>query len=102
MMNDNISTAQSRQEKTSSGLRDRLFATLDGVIAGKVEKEQVEAIVFLSQEILKSAKVDLEFEAKAQERLQLQFKIEQERRESVNMITNIIDDIGDEDEKLDE
>ena len=47
------------KSSTSEGLRERLFATLDGVMNGTVKKEQVEAVCYISQEILKSAKVDL-------------------------------------------
>ena len=95
-----MSTPQQRQAQSSAGLRDRLFATLDAVIAGEVDKEQVEAVCYVSQEILKSAKVDLEFEAMAQERLKLQHKIEQERGESMRLLSNIIEECDEIEEVL--
>ena len=85
-------TPQERQAQSSAGLRDRLFATLDAVIAGEVGKDEVEAVCFVSQEILKSAKVDLEFEAMAQEKLKLLHKIEKEKGESVALLGNLIED----------
>ena len=90
-----ISTPQERQAQSSAGLRDRLFATLDAVIAGDIDKEQVEAVCFVSQEILKSAKVDLEFEAMGQERLKLQHKIERERNEGIALLANVIEEATD-------
>jgi len=90
-----ISTPQERQAQSSAGLRDRLFATLDAVIAGDIDKEQVEAVCFVSQEILKSAKVDLEFEAMGQEKLKLQHKIERERNEGIALLANVIEEATD-------
>ncbi len=88
----NQSTPQERQAQSSAGLRDRLFATLDAVIAGEVKKEQVEAVCFISQEILKSAKVDLEFEAMAQEKLKLMHKLEKEKNEGIALLSNVIEE----------
>ncbi len=88
-----ISTPQERQAQSSAGLRDRLFATLDAVIAGTVQKEEVEAVCFISQEILKSAKVDLEFEEMAQKKLRLQFDIEKERNEGIMMLGNVMSEV---------
>jgi len=87
-----ITTPHQRQAQSSEGLRTRLFATLDAVIEGKVEKEQVEAVCHLSQEILKSARVDLEFEEKAMDRLRLQHKLELEKNQSIALLTNVIDE----------
>lgn len=83
-------TPNERQSKSSSGLRDRLFLMLDGVIAGKIEKEQVEGVCYISQEILKSAKVDLEFEAMAQSKMRLVHEIDMERNESTKLLTTTI------------
>ena len=88
-------TPQERQAQSSAGLRDRLFATLDAVIAGEIDKEQVEAVCFVSQEILKSAKVDLEFEAMAQDKLKLMHKLEQEKNEGIALLTNVMEDVID-------
>lgn len=90
---DGITTPQQRQAQSSEGLRQRLFDTLDAVIEGKIEKEQVEAVCHLSQEILKSARVDLEFEEKAMEKLKLNHKIEQERQNSLALLSATIEDV---------
>ena len=87
-----MTTPQERQAQSSAGLRERLFATLDAVIAGEVGKDEVEAVCYVSQEILKSAKVDLEFEAMAQERLKLQHKIEKEKNESIALLSNVMEE----------
>lgn len=49
-----------RSEKTNDGLRSRLFDVLDGVIKGDVKIEQVEAVCALSDQIINSARVELE------------------------------------------
>ena len=87
-----VTSPQERQAQSSAGLRDRLFTTLDAVIAGDIDKEQVEAVCYVSQEILKSARVDLEFEAMAQEKLKLQHRLEKEKNESLLMLSNIIEE----------
>ena len=91
-----ITTPQERQAQSSAGLRDRLFATLDAVIAGDIQKEQVEAVCFISQEILKSAKVDLEFEEKAMRKIELQHKLEMEKKDSIKMLTETFIEVTDE------
>ena len=88
-----VTSPQERQAQSSAGLRDRLFTTLDAVIAGDIDKEQVEAVCYVSQEILKSARVDLEFEAMAQEKLKLQHRLEKEKNESLLMLSNIIEEV---------
>lgn len=94
-----MTTPQDRQAQSSAGLRERLFETLDAVIRGDIDKEQVEAVCFVSQEILKSAKVDLEFEAMAQDKIKLMHKLEQEKNEGILMLGNVIGDIDAEQEK---
>jgi hypothetical protein len=93
---NSVSTPQERQAQSSAGLRERLFATLDAVIEGKVKKDEVEAVCYLSQEILKSAKVDLEFEDKALQKIELQHRLEMERRNTVELLNNTIIEIDDE------
>ena len=88
-----ITTPQERQSTSNAGLRDRLFATLDAVIDGEVGKEQVEAVCFISEQIQKSGKLDLEFENAAQERLKLESRLEREKGESIKMLTEIIEEV---------
>ena len=73
---------------TPSGLRDRLFNTLDGVIAGTVNKEQVEAVCHISQEILKSASVELDYQNVAMKHKELDHRMKQE---SIVLLEAVID-----------
>ncbi len=50
------------QKKTAEGLRSRLFDTLDGLIEGKIKTEVVSNVCFISEQILNSAKLELEIE----------------------------------------
>jgi hypothetical protein len=86
-----MTSTQERQAKSSVGLRERLFDTLDAVMEGKIGKEEVECICFISQEIIKSAKVDLEFEAMAHEKIRMQHMIEKERGASISLLGSIMD-----------
>ena len=51
-----------RQNKTADGLRSRLFDTLDALIDGKISSEKVSNVCFISEQILNSAKLELEIE----------------------------------------
>ena len=51
-----------RQNKTADGLRHRLFDTLDALIEGKIKPSTVENICMVSDQILNSAKLELEIE----------------------------------------
>ena len=91
---NNITTPFERQSTSNQGLRDRLFKTLDAVIAGKVGKDEVEAVCFISGEILKSAKVDLEFAESARKNDELSHKI---KVESLDLLGSVIEEsINDE------
>ena len=68
------------QINTSSGLRDKLFETLDKLIEGKINLDYVEGVVAVSEQIITSARLDFEVAVKHQE-----YK---ERRE------NILVDLG--------
>ena len=49
-----------RQEKTLDGLRSRLYDTLDKVIDGKIESANVECICAVSEQIIKSAQLEVD------------------------------------------
>jgi len=51
-----------RQNKTADGLRERLFDTLDALIKNEVSGAKVDSVCMLSDQILKSAKLELEIE----------------------------------------
>ena len=46
--------------KTAEGLRSRLFDALDGLIDGTVPVEKIESICYVSEQIIKTAKIELE------------------------------------------
>lgn len=86
---------QHAKASTSEGLRDRLFHTLDQVIDGKIKKEQVEAVCYISSEILKSARVDLDFEEASQRRLKIELELQREKNDSIKMLSTSISECGD-------
>lgn len=49
-----------KESKTAEGLRDRLFETLDAVIEKKIDLKDVEAICFISEQILKTARIEID------------------------------------------
>ena len=51
-----------RTEKTADGLRSKLFDVLDALIEDKISIEQVEAVCAVSDQIIKSARVELEIQ----------------------------------------
>jgi hypothetical protein len=53
--------------RTSEGLRDRLFTALDLFIDKKVTSKEIEGICYLSEQIIKTANVELEFQKEINE-----------------------------------
>ena len=53
--------------KTSEGLRERLFEALDLFIDKKITGKEVEGICYLSEQILKTANTELEFQKEMNE-----------------------------------
>ena len=79
--------------KTADGLRDRLFDTLDALIDKKIGKNEVESVCYLSEQILKTAEIELNImreveNSKVNER---RFLLEQkkEERESKKMLSEL-------------
>lgn len=58
--------------RTSEGLRDRLFTALDLFIEKKVTSKEIEGICYLSEQIIKTANVELEFQREANESKRLE------------------------------
>ena len=83
--------------KTAEGLRDRLFGALDGIIDGTVDIKKVEAICYTSEQILKSAQIEIDImrERTRGEELANQHAIQMKReeRESIKMLGNTIEAI---------
>jgi hypothetical protein len=90
------------KNKTADGLRDRLFDVLDGIIAGKLKKDDVEAICYTSEQILKSAQIELETFRERNKAVQaerdFQLKLAKEKEDSMVMLSNILNEIEDEEE----
>ena len=81
--------------KTADGLRSRLFDALDKVIDKTISPKEVEAVCFVSEQIIKTARVELEI---AQEqnradvnRRQHELTLKREERESIKMLGNTIE-----------
>ena len=88
--------------KTSEGLRERLFDTLDALIAKKIGKSEVEAVCYISEQIIKTANVELEFaremnRAKQDER-SYQLAMKREEKDSIKLLGNAISYVEDLDD----
>lgn len=83
------------KEKTAEGLRDRLFNALDAVIEKKISKEDVESICYVSDQILKTARHELdvfiEFERVEKQKREDKRIEKKEEKESVLMLKSTID-----------
>lgn len=80
-----------RSEKTSDDLRSRLFDVLDLVIKDKIKLDQVEAVCALSDQIINSAKVELEIQIEQEE---LRRKESLRLNQKIELIGNTIEAIG--------
>jgi len=83
-------TLEVRQDLTSKGLRDRLFGVLDGIIDGKVTPEQVESVCYVSEQMIKSARLDLEVE---QERIKMLRENEERMQNATTLLAETIENI---------
>lgn len=85
--------------KTAEGLRDRLFDTLDALIDKKIGKNEVESICYVSEQILKTAHIELEIAREAQRAIesnrQHELQIKRESRESALLLSRTIEKIKD-------
>ena len=79
-----------RQEKTLDGLRSRLYDTLDEVIKGTVKGPQVECICAVSEQIIKSAKLEVDTLLRLDENKRTE---QREMREAANKLKGVIDAI---------
>ncbi len=53
--------------QTAEGLRNRLFESLDLFMANKITSKEIEGICYLSEQILKTANIELEFQRELNE-----------------------------------
>ncbi len=78
----------SRQENTLDGLRSRLYDTLDEVIKGNVKGDQVECICAVSEQIIKSAKLEVDTLLRLDENKRIERR---EAKEAANKLKGVID-----------
>lgn len=76
--------------RTADGLRDRLFDTLDALIEKKIGKNEVESVCYISEQIIKTAQIELEFSrefnnSKERER-QHELAMKREEKESIKQL----------------
>lgn len=85
--------------KTAEGLRDRLFDTLDALIDKKIGKNEVESICYVSEQILKTAHIELEIAREAQRAIesnrQHELQTKRENREATLLLSKTIEKIKD-------
>ncbi len=82
------------QINTSSGLRDKLFTTLDKLIKGEIELDYVEGVVAISDQIITSARLDFEVAIKHEE-----YRVKKDER--IAQLSEKIDSITFLEEELD-
>lgn len=95
-----------RTDKTAEGLRDRLFDALDRVINKEISQKEVESVCFVSEQIIKTARVELETLQEAHKEKenvrQHQLRMVREQQESVALLENVMDNVLDIEEGEDE
>ena len=85
---------------TAEGLREILFDALNRVINKEITSKEVESVCFISEQMIKTARVELEIYQegnKEQENLrQHQLKMEREHSDNIKMLSESIDTIEEE------
>lgn len=80
--------------KTSEGLRDRLFDTLDALIEKRIGKSEVEAVCYVSEQIIKTAQIELEVAREINRNEELkrhhELAMKREEKESIKMLGTTI------------
>ena len=84
--------------KTSEGLRDRLFDTLDSLIEKKIGKEEVEAVCYISEQIIKTAHIELEFAREFNKNEELkrhhELSMKREEKNSIALLSRTIESVS--------
>lgn len=88
------------ENKTAEGLRSRLFDMLDLIIDKKISPKEVESACFMSEQIIKTARVELEimqeYNREAQNRRQHELTMKREEKETIKLLESTIAEIEDE------
>ena len=74
--------------KTADGLRSRLFDALDSLIEKKMSPQEVESICYLSEQIIKTANVELDLmrESNKEKKNERNFQITLLKREEKKLL----------------
>lgn len=93
----------SKDNATAEGLRSRLFDALDRVINKEITNKEVESICYVSEQIIKTARVELEIMQEAnknnENERQHQLKMSREQGNSIALLENVLEaSIGEGDE----
>ena len=84
-----------KNNSTAEGLRDILFNALNMVISKEISSKEVESICYVSEQIIKTAKVELETyqeTAKEAENIrQHQLRMMREQQDSMRALENVIE-----------
>jgi hypothetical protein len=84
--------------KTAEGLRDRLFDTLDALIDKKIGKSEVESVCYISEQILKTAQIEIEIARESQKAIeserQYQLQLKREAKDAQLMLSRTIESLN--------
>jgi len=80
---------------TAEGLREILFDALNRVINKEITSKEVESVCFISEQMIKTARVELEIyqegNRESENTRQHQLRMERERGDSIKMLSESID-----------
>lgn len=92
--------------KTADGLRDRLFDALDAVIEKKISTKEVEAICYVSEQIIKTAQTELEIYREQTRREEIAnnhtLAMKREEKETIKLLGKTIQSVEVLDEDISE
>ncbi len=85
---------------TAEGLREILFDTLNRVINKEITAKEVESVCFVSEQMIKTARVELEIyqegNKEAENQRQHQLKMTREQGDSIKMLGSVMDGVVEE------
>lgn len=86
--------------KTPDGLRDRLFETLDALIKKEISSKEVESVCYLSEQIIKTGQLELDFLRAKEEMIRSEreynLELKREEQKALSMLSETIEAVTDE------
>lgn len=86
--------------KTAEGLRDRLFDALDGLIEKRIKPNEVESICYISEQIIKTAQIELEISQEVNRSNELErqhiLTMRREEKKTIKMLSDTIEVLTDD------